>query len=60
MKQIVYLGDEDVAITLGKAGKTVMVINGEVYTVNTSDYRNQLETFSTTDAEVVKEKEEGN
>lgn len=42
MKHLVFLDKEDVAITFSKIGKTVIVQNGQVYVVDTSDYRNQL------------------
>ena len=54
MKQIIYLGDENVAVTFSKLGKTVVFQNGELYTVDTAQYRNQLEPYYTKDAEIVK------
>ncbi len=42
MKHLVFLDKEDVAITFSKIGKTVIVQNGQVYVVDTADYRNQL------------------
>lgn len=54
MKQVVYLGKENIAITFSSIGKTVIMQDGQLYTVDTVQYRNQLSPDYTRDAEIVK------
>lgn len=42
MKHLVCLEEGDLAITFSKIGKTVIIQNGQIYTVDSSDYRSQL------------------
>ena len=51
MKQVVYLGDEDVAVTFAKTGKTVIMQNRQLYVVDTDQYRDSFDPISTKDAE---------
>ena len=42
MKHIVCLEEGDIAVTFSKLGKTVIIQNGQIYTVDSAEYRSQL------------------
>lgn len=60
MKHLVFLDKEDVAITFSKIGKTVIVQNGQVYVVDTADYRNQLPELESIKDVIGEKEKEGN
>ncbi len=42
MKHFVCFEEGDIAVTFSKFGKTVIIQNGQFYTVDSAEYRNQL------------------
>lgn len=42
MKHIICLEEGDIAVTFSKLGKTVIIQNGQIYTVDSAEYRSQL------------------
>ena len=60
MKHTVCLEEGDIAVTFSKLGKTVIIQNGQIYTVDSAEYRSQL-PGPQYDKDVIGEKEkEGN
>lgn len=47
MKQLIYLENEDVAVTFSSIGKTVIMQGGQLYTVDTNQYSSHFEPYYT-------------